>query len=148
LKLLDLGENLLTGPVPTEIGKLQSLEWLILADNHLQSTIPKEIGNMTNLHYGGFWNNLMTGTVPVEMDGLEKLIGLDLSGNMVSGDLEFLCDHDFSRENFHLDPDIRNRLGNGPSFYNLSLVSGVKINCETDTIEVGCSCCICASTEH
>ena len=93
-----MGKHFLTGSVPTEFGKLESLEWLILA--YLQSTFPKEIVNMTNLHYVGFWNNFMTGTVPVEIDGLEKLIGLDLSGNMISGDLEFLCNHYFSRENF------------------------------------------------
>lgn len=97
---------------------------------------------MTNLHYGGFWNNSMTGTVPVEMDGLEKLNGLDLSGNMVSGDLEFLCDHDFSGKKVDLDSSLTNKLYWGKP-YNVSVELSVKINCETDMMEVGCSCCRC-----
>ncbi|MFC1547459.1 hypothetical protein ACFL5M_02910, partial [Candidatus Neomarinimicrobiota bacterium] len=46
---LHLFQNLLTGPLPTEIGDLTGLTWLYLANNQLSGPIPASIGNLTGL---------------------------------------------------------------------------------------------------
>ena len=44
-----LGKPALTGSIPTEIGNMQSLEYLNLVSNKLSGLIPTEIGNLKSL---------------------------------------------------------------------------------------------------
>ncbi len=108
---LVLRGNNLTGPIPPEIGDLDSLKHLDLAHNPLNSPIPPELGNLTNLktlfiHFnqltGGFppelgnlasleeiwgYRNDFTGPIPPELGNLSKLRIVRLAGNRLTGNL-------------------------------------------------------------
>ncbi|WP_419161557.1 hypothetical protein [Candidatus Palauibacter sp.] len=49
LGTLVLGNNNLTGPIPTELGNLSNLGTLVLGNNNLTGSIPTELGNLSNL---------------------------------------------------------------------------------------------------
>jgi hypothetical protein len=49
LDFFDVGGNMLTGTVSTQIGKLEKLEILSIGDNMMTGTIPTEIGSLSNL---------------------------------------------------------------------------------------------------
>ncbi|KAK3242307.1 hypothetical protein CYMTET_47995 [Cymbomonas tetramitiformis] len=46
---LDMGDNSLTGTLPTELGNLTDLTHLSFADNRLTGTVPTELGRLTLL---------------------------------------------------------------------------------------------------
>ena len=82
---LDLQENNLTGPIPSEIARLDKLERLDLGTNRLTGPIPSdlvELGNLTYLYLG--WNRL-TGPVPSELIQLDNLTFLHLGYNRLTG---------------------------------------------------------------
>jgi len=56
-----------------------------LGDNNLTGSLPTEIGDFTELNYLGLWSNLITGTIPSEIGNLSNLVELDLSPNAFSG---------------------------------------------------------------
>ena len=49
MHLLMLFDNDLTGPIPSELGNLDHLEWLYLSDNKLSGEIPAELGNLDHI---------------------------------------------------------------------------------------------------
>ena len=56
---LNLRQNRLTGPIPTETGSLANLERLFLYDNQLSGTIPSELGGLSQLSkYGHLRDSL------------------------------------------------------------------------------------------
>ena len=76
---LYLNDNQLTGPIPTELGKLVKLTELYLSRNRqwvpgtgyeggLEGPIPAELGNLTNLTQLNLGNNRLTGAIPTELD--------------------------------------------------------------------------------
>lgn len=88
LSITRLSRNAFTGPLPSELGLLSTLEMLVLADNHLNGTVPHTLANLTSL---GF---------------------LDLAWNDFTGSLDFLC-HTFNSSKKTLradchddDPDV------------------------------------------
>jgi hypothetical protein len=112
LKSLKLGNNFLTGVVPSELPMFESLRELIFSNNQLQGTIPANIGvmkdltllavNGNNLHgsipseIANFSNSLVdltiasnnfTGLVPESLYELSTLIRLDISNNQFNGTL-------------------------------------------------------------
>ncbi|KAL7490391.1 hypothetical protein ACHAWT_000019, partial [Skeletonema menzelii] len=82
---LDLGNNNLSGSIPTEIGLLKSLEYLYLYTHQLTGTIPSEIGLMENLTVLDLYNNQLNGTIPSEIGLMENLEKLDLAVNDLTG---------------------------------------------------------------
>ena len=62
---LRLDDNALTGPIPTQVGQLTSLEWLDLDDNALSGPIPTEVGQLTSLNGLYLNDNALTGSIPV-----------------------------------------------------------------------------------
>jgi Leucine-rich repeat (LRR) protein len=89
---LYLGNNMLTGMIPTTIGSLSSLVHFDLAANGnvvLQSgmsgPIPSELGKCQNLVYVTLSNNLLGGTIPTELGTLTSLELLELWNNRLSG---------------------------------------------------------------
>ena len=81
---LSLGGNELTGPIPSELGRLVNLEELGL-DNELTGPVPAWLGNLTGLrelHLGG---NALTGPIPAELGSLVNLGFLNLSENALTG---------------------------------------------------------------
>ena len=84
---LDLSDNNLTGEIPSAIGDLTNLEWLILKNNSLSGAIPTEIGNLTNLDQLHLENNSLSGAIPTEIGNLTSLDQLGLGSNLLSGSI-------------------------------------------------------------
>jgi Leucine Rich Repeat (LRR) protein len=61
---LDLYENNLSGPIPTEIGQLKKLKSLNLGMNHLRGAIPSTLGQMAELESLTLLGNRLSGLVP------------------------------------------------------------------------------------
>jgi hypothetical protein len=55
--------NRLSGPLPSEMGRLTLLEALYLYDNNLTGSIPSEFASLTDLTYVTLNFNELTGTV-------------------------------------------------------------------------------------
>ena len=84
---LDLAENHLAGPIPSEIGQLTSLRLLDLASNKLRRSIPPEIGNLANLEWLSLRNNRLAGAIPGEIGRLGNLLALALGENRLTGSI-------------------------------------------------------------
>ncbi|CAL4990874.1 unnamed protein product [Urochloa decumbens] len=87
LVYLDLYNNDISGPIPTQIGKLTNLEILDLHINRLVGSIPDSIGNLSVLEYICLFGNQINSTIPASLFHLDKIILLDLSNNFFSGPL-------------------------------------------------------------
>eukprot|EP01018_Ginkgo_biloba_P013161 Gb_21066 [translate_table: standard] len=80
---LDLGGNyLLSGSIPFQLGRLKSLEYLVLSGIALNGSIPKDVLNLLKLQRLelNLSNNLLSGSIPPM-----KLQSLNLSHNQLSG---------------------------------------------------------------
>ena len=82
---LYLWENLLSGPLPSDLGTLSEMRWLHLWNNQLTGLIPPELGNLSNLEWLYLNNNQLTGSIPPELGNLSNLRGLYLSDNQLTG---------------------------------------------------------------
>ena len=78
----DLG---LSGNIPSEIGNLESMEFLWLEDNQLTGPIPSGIGNLEHLKYLILHYNQLSGSIPAEMGNLSNLEILKLNNNQLTG---------------------------------------------------------------
>ncbi|KXG32096.1 piriformospora indica-insensitive protein 2 isoform X2 [Sorghum bicolor] len=87
LQSLVLVENNLTGPVPAELGALSRLRRLVLSGNGLSGPIPATLGGLTGLLKMDLSNNLLQGSIPPELAGLKSLTLLDLRNNSLTGGL-------------------------------------------------------------
>jgi Leucine-rich repeat (LRR) protein len=65
LTLLDLDNNNLFGVLPTELGLLNKLEFLLLNRNNLSGQIPAEFSGLTALRMAFLDNNKLVGNVAV-----------------------------------------------------------------------------------
>eukprot|EP01018_Ginkgo_biloba_P028003 Gb_41585 [translate_table: standard] len=82
LRILNLSNNTLHGPIPPEWGqKLTNLEELKVWGNQLSGEIPTSLGNCSKLRWLDLSLNLLSGTVPVELGKLVFLQGLLLQNN-------------------------------------------------------------------
>ncbi|MDE0196659.1 MAG: trypsin-like peptidase domain-containing protein [Caldilineaceae bacterium] len=82
---LNLSENELSGSIPSELGNLSKLEWLILSQNSLNGTIPSELSYLSKLTLLSVFSNQLSGSIPPELGNLANLEGLSLAANRLSG---------------------------------------------------------------
>ena len=85
LEFLSLRDNQLSGPIPSELGNLANLEFLSLRDNQLSGSIPSELGNLDNLGLLSLGSNQLSGPIPSELGNLDNLQQLELRDNQFSG---------------------------------------------------------------
>jgi Leucine-rich repeat (LRR) protein len=80
----------LSGGIPTEIGKLNLLETLMLDFNNLSGTVPASIGNLFNLKTLWLGSNAMLGgEIPASFSNLINLEYFALQGCQFSGNIPF-----------------------------------------------------------
>ncbi|XP_052142420.1 MDIS1-interacting receptor like kinase 2-like isoform X2 [Oryza glaberrima] len=83
---LDLGMNSLSGPIPSDIGRLAELSYLDLSGNVLNGSIPPSIGNLTNLAFLDLSSNYLSGRIFDCTPGtLHNLEYLNLTYNKLTG---------------------------------------------------------------
>ena len=87
LKRLYFQSNKITGNIPEEIYSLDKLETLSLAENQLSGCISPKIGNLKNSRIIEFTNNKLTGKLPSEIGYLTKIIFIDFFNNNFSEDI-------------------------------------------------------------
>ncbi|XP_061999525.1 probable LRR receptor-like serine/threonine-protein kinase At3g47570 [Rosa rugosa] len=85
LIVLGLNENLFTGVIPSSLGKLQKLQRLGLHRNRLSGQTPSFIGNLTNLFQLELSGNKLEGRLPPSIP--PNLQNLGISQNRLSGDI-------------------------------------------------------------
>lgn len=82
LREVILGQNNLTGTLPTGLGKFTSLHTLLLYDNQLTGSVPYDIGLMISLTDLDLSSNNLTGEITEKhFAGLKSLKNIDLSYN-------------------------------------------------------------------
>uniref|UniRef100_A0A0D9UVX6 Leucine-rich repeat-containing N-terminal plant-type domain-containing protein n=1 Tax=Leersia perrieri TaxID=77586 RepID=A0A0D9UVX6_9ORYZ len=89
----------LTGPIPANLGRLSSLQSLVLVENNLTGAIPAELGALVNLRRLVLSGNGLSGQIPASLgnnndhlrltagDDRHQLLILDLSNNSLTGSL-------------------------------------------------------------
>lgn len=88
LNKLILGKNLFSGSIPGSLGMCSGLQLLDLGSNELSGEIPSELGDIENLEIAlNLSGNRLTGKIPSKFASLNKLSILDISHNMLEGDL-------------------------------------------------------------
>ncbi|XP_047057705.1 piriformospora indica-insensitive protein 2-like [Lolium rigidum] len=88
LQSLVVVDNNLTGAVPPELGALARLRRLVLSGNGLSGPVPATLGN--GLHNDQLLimdmsKNYLTGSLPPSLGGLKGLLKMDLSNNLLEG---------------------------------------------------------------
>ncbi|KAG5527938.1 hypothetical protein RHGRI_028759 [Rhododendron griersonianum] len=82
---LELEENLFSGVIPFEIGKLRNLQLVTFGKNKLSGPIPESIGNSTRIFRLDLGGNNFNGTIPSSIENILGLQTLDLSHNFLTG---------------------------------------------------------------
>merc|ERR1719356_2223731 len=103
---LDIDDNMLTGRIPTEFGKMINAREIDLDCNQLSGPIPMELGYLDNLLKLNIADNKLTGSLPDELfarDNLKSLKNLWLSNNSMSGSLTSLLGRLLKLETLELD---------------------------------------------
>lgn len=84
---IDLGNNNLTGIIPTEIGNLDALKYLDLGTNNISGTIPESLYNLNTINSLNLQGNNITGTISENLGNLTSLNYLNLGQNDLSGEI-------------------------------------------------------------
>ena len=88
---LRLGNNRLSGSIPTGLSDLAHLDRLYLDGNQLSGGIPSELGDLSRLERLYLHDNRLSGTIPSELGGLANLERLYLYDNRLSGAIPRGC---------------------------------------------------------
>uniref|UniRef100_A0A9I9CWL0 Leucine-rich repeat-containing N-terminal plant-type domain-containing protein n=2 Tax=Cucumis melo TaxID=3656 RepID=A0A9I9CWL0_CUCME len=126
LLLLNLQHNLLTGPIPSNIGYLMpNLLRLYLSNNHLSGVIPSSIQTMRNLVVLSLSDNQFSGEL-FDYWGELKLFAIDLANNSLYGKIPSSIGFLFTLETLvlsynHFDGKIPKFLQNCPQLLSIDL---------------------------
>ncbi|KAG5591461.1 hypothetical protein H5410_041975 [Solanum commersonii] len=121
---LNLGENNITGTVPsTIICELNNLTFIDLSNN-ISGTIPLRMKDCSMLQHLDLSKNSLSGQIPGELFGMKQLLNLYLNGNMLSGEMpkqisSQLENLDLSEN--HLNGSIPEDIGNFKNLVKLDL---------------------------
>jgi hypothetical protein len=85
LTTLDLGENSISGTIPTQIGSLLNLRSLRLDRNVMDGPLPDSIGNIGGLEELDVQRNLLTGQVPDSIASIGSLTSFLINTNDFTG---------------------------------------------------------------
>ena len=134
--------NNLTGPLPSEVGDLSSLQWLILDTNKLTGSIPQEIGKLESLTWFYLSQNLLTGTLPDIFGNLPNLKWFYVANNQLEGTIpNSFWEHDsFSGVRINNN----NLFGTVPDDFCETSMSTILVDRRRwfiDDPEVVCKCC-------
>ncbi|XP_048135661.1 probably inactive leucine-rich repeat receptor-like protein kinase At3g28040 [Rhodamnia argentea] len=86
LRVLDLSNNMLSGPIPAGVSAVHNLKVLLLGGNRLTGQLPGDVGLCPHLTALDFQDNLLTGPLPWSLRNLYSLVSLSLANNMLTGD--------------------------------------------------------------
>ncbi|ESQ52579.1 hypothetical protein EUTSA_v10017653mg, partial [Eutrema salsugineum] len=90
LEYFDIGENRLSGDLPTSIANLSmNLLHLSLAANLISGRIPNDMGNLISLQKLRLDQNLLTGPIPTFIGKLKGLEVLSVFSNKMSGEIPY-----------------------------------------------------------
>ena len=84
---LYLARNKLSGSIPTELGRLNKLIYLVLSRNGLSGGIPPELGQLTNLENLDLSVSSLNGPIPAELGQLKRLKSLRLWISGLTGEI-------------------------------------------------------------
>lgn len=87
LEYLFLGNNNLSGKIPSNIGKLKKLKKLQLQKNNLSGNIPEEIYELSKLEVLTVNNNKLTGKISPKIGNLKNLYTIHFHDNNLTGQL-------------------------------------------------------------
>lgn len=89
LEILGLGQNNLSGSIPSTLVLPTTLVYLNIPHNQLTGTLPSEIWNNSTLEHISFESNNLTGPIPSQliMNNLDSLKAVLLSGNDLTGNI-------------------------------------------------------------
>merc|ERR1712150_18691 len=91
-KILSLNRNKITGTIPSELGKLNGLNQVLLDNNSLIGPIPSELGQLERMMILALDSNSLTGSIPSSFGNLNAVIFLLLSDNYLTGQVpEEVC---------------------------------------------------------
>lgn len=77
----------LSGPLPTFLGDLESLQSFSAVQNNLTGELPTELGKLSNMIQFWVYDNQLSGTIPEELWMLPRLKILELEGNSFTGSM-------------------------------------------------------------
>ncbi|XP_051194444.1 receptor kinase-like protein Xa21 [Lolium perenne] len=128
LEALDLGQNRLTGSIPSDISSLANLRLLVLEFNNLTGEIPWQIGRLGSLVGLGLGSNQLSGSIPASLGNLSALTALTADSNRLAGSIPSSLQHLSSLTTLHLEQNslggtIPSWLGNLSSLTSLDLQS-------------------------
>jgi hypothetical protein len=84
---LSLSNNGLSGSIPSQIGNLSRLFYLIMDRNDLSGVIPAELGNLPNLTNLSLHTNQLGGSIPATLGTLTSLTQMTLGSNQLTGSI-------------------------------------------------------------
>jgi Leucine-rich repeat (LRR) protein len=87
VNILNFYINQLSGSIPTTVDNLQLLTNLKLNSNRLTGSIPASFGNLPNLNFLYLSGNLLSGSIPSSLGNMTNLSWLELEGNQLSGSI-------------------------------------------------------------
>ncbi|CAB9497226.1 LRR receptor-like serine threonine-protein kinase [Seminavis robusta] len=94
---IDLAFNQITGPLPSELGSFTSITRLDARFNNI-SGLPTELGLMTDLLYLMLRDNAIAGALPSEMGNLSNMAYLSLERNLIIGAFPSTFNHSSARQ--------------------------------------------------